>query len=82
MRVRLMAFDLLPRRDLYARFRVCEYWVLDLIQDRILVHCQPIDGTFQRTKEYRRDDKVSLEAFPDFWLAVENVFGRRRGGLA
>jgi len=33
-----LAYDVAPKRDLYARFSVSEYWVVALIGERILAH--------------------------------------------
>lgn len=70
-----LAFDLGAKRDLYARFGVCEYWVVDVIHERLLVNRQPVDGRFRETYEYGLGDTLSPEALPSFSLAVRDLFG-------
>jgi Uma2 family endonuclease len=40
-------FDLGLKRDLYARYHVSEYWIVDAIHERVLAHRQQVDGAFQ-----------------------------------
>ena len=42
---------------LYAEAAVPEYWVLDLVQGRLVVHTDPVDGAY-RTVEARDVDAM------------------------
>jgi Uma2 family endonuclease len=68
-------FDLGPKRDLYARYSVSEYWVVDTIHESVIVHQQPVDGTFREIDEYGLSDTISPRTFPEIQIAVRDLFG-------
>jgi Uma2 family endonuclease len=41
-----LAYDLGAKSELYARHKVPEYWVIDLNENRALLHMTPIDGDY------------------------------------
>ncbi|WP_157965638.1 Uma2 family endonuclease [Euzebya rosea] len=49
--------DLVVKARLYAEAAVPEYWVLDLVQRRLVVHTDPVDGAY-RTVEARDVDAM------------------------
>jgi Uma2 family endonuclease len=69
-----LAFDQSAKRDLYARYGVNEYWVVDLNGQRIFSYLWAARGVFQRSREYLLDDTISPQAFPDFKLALRELF--------
>ena len=69
-----LAFDQGIKRALYARFGVSEYWVVDVNRQRIFAYLSPAKGTFQVSREYLINDTISPQAFPDFNLAVRELF--------
>jgi Uma2 family endonuclease len=62
--------DLRAKRDLYARFGVPEYWVVDLQEERVLVHRQ---GALDAPVERRRGEDLDCVRAPGFTLAVSTV---------
>lgn len=62
----------LPR---YALAEVPEYWILDLMRRRLLVHRGPVDGAYQDVQELRRGARIAPLAFPDLELDVAEMLG-------
>jgi len=68
-----LAFDRGAKRDLYARYAIPEYWVVDLGGQRVLAYLDPEGGTYQRTEEYRAGDTVCPRAIPVARIAVASL---------
>ena len=58
---------------LYARAGVTEYWVEKLVDDEIAVFRDPAPDGYTFRTTYRRGDEISLVAFPDVELAVDEL---------
>ena len=71
-----LAFDLGPKCSLYARYGVCEYWVVDLIHEPVVTHHQPAQGAYQVTHRYGAGDALSARFFSDIHIAVGRLFGK------
>ncbi len=57
----------------YALAGVAEYWIVDLLHDRIAVYTEP-DGDFYRNQRTAaRGESVSPRAFPDVSIAVDDI---------
>jgi Uma2 family endonuclease len=69
-----LAFDLTVKAPLYARAGVAEYWVLDIIGRRLLVHHQPEGGQYAAVTSYSQDESVTSLAAPDSSLAIRSLF--------
>lgn len=69
-----LAFDLTVKASLYARAGVAEYWVLDIIGRRMLVHRQPEAGQYATVRSYSQDESVAPAAAPDSNLAIGSLF--------
>lgn len=69
-----LPFDLTIKAPLYARAGVVEYWVLDLVGRRLLVHRNPEDGRYGSVVSYDEQESVAPLAAPDHSLAIQDVF--------
>jgi len=69
-----LAFDQGAKRALYAKFGVSEYWVVDVNSRRIFAYAGPVQGAFQRTREYVSGDTISPQAFPNIKIIVGELF--------
>jgi Uma2 family endonuclease len=69
-----LAFDQGAKRELYARFGVSEYWVVDLNGQRVFAYLAPAGGAFQRSREYLIEETISPLAFPELKIALRELF--------
>jgi Uma2 family endonuclease len=70
-----LAFDLGVKLNLYARYGVSEYWVVDVEGRRVLCHREPTPKGYARTTEHATGDVLTPQAFPDLKVAVDEIFG-------
>jgi Uma2 family endonuclease len=68
-----LGFDRGAKRDLYARYAIPEYWVVDIGGQRVIAYLEPVDGRYQRVEEYRAGDTVCPRAIPDARVAVDSL---------
>jgi Uma2 family endonuclease len=69
-----LAFDLTTKAALYARAGIAEYWVLDILGRRLLVHRQPEGGQYAAVTSYSQDESVAPAAAPHSSLAISSLF--------
>lgn len=60
---------------LYARWGIPEVWLVDLAGDAIEVYRGPGPDGYREVYRVRRGESLSIQAFPDIVLAVEEVLG-------
>lgn len=70
-------FDRGTKIPLYGRAGIREAWLVDLTQDHIEVHRQPASSRrgYRDVQRYTRGMSLSLLAFPDLRLTVEDILG-------
>jgi Uma2 family endonuclease len=68
-----LAFDRLRKARIYAAAAVTEYWLVNLREDVLEVYRQPTSQGYASVTVLRRGDRVTLTAFPDLDLAVEDL---------
>ena len=68
-----LRFDRQVKGPLYARHGIPEYWVVDLIDEQIIVFREPSANGYQQEKHYRKEDTVVPLHFPDFGVTVCDV---------
>jgi len=70
-----LAYDQGVKRDLYARYGVCEYWVVDVEGRRIYTYREPGEKGYARVLEFVAGDRAAPRAFPNVEIAVGELFG-------
>ncbi|MBD2193414.1 Uma2 family endonuclease [Limnothrix sp. FACHB-881] len=65
--------DLTHKRDLYARVGIPEYWVVDLVNRRVVVFRQPEAGRYSQ-EETVSDRPIAPLAFPDCAIDLAQLF--------
>lgn len=76
------AFDLGTKARLYARAGILEYWVVDVVGRRIVVHRDPRAGAFENVAPYREGESIAPLSAPGRSFPVEDAFPDRTGGSA
>jgi len=66
-----LSFDLGRKKRAYARAGIREYWVVDLIHDRVEVFREPRGGEYTVHATVGRGERVAPQAFPNDAFAVE-----------
>jgi len=64
-------YDSKVKLPLYAEVGIEEYWIIDLQEDRILVHTEPLGSIYQKQSIYTRGDSVINSLFPRKVLVQE-----------
>ena len=60
---------------LYARAGIPEAWVVDLYNDRVEVHSDPLNGIYQRSRIVQRDQDVQSDVIPQLKLPANEILG-------
>jgi Uma2 family endonuclease len=67
------AFDRGRKAALYAKSGISDYWVVDLVQDCVVVHRQPMKGLYTEVAEFRRGQKVAPLAWPKRKIKIDDL---------
>jgi Uma2 family endonuclease len=70
-----LAYDRDVKLSYYAAAGIPEVWIEDLSSDRVLVFRNPIDGVYPVPLVLRRDESISVQAFPDTAFTVSDFLG-------
>lgn len=70
-----LTFDRGVKAELYARFGVPEYWVVNVVDRVVERHTTPNNGAYERVDSLRPGDSIALTAFPDLKIDVAAIFG-------
>jgi Uma2 family endonuclease len=68
-------FDRRRTMPLYARSGIAESWLVDLVDDLIVVYREPSDTGYASQTEFRRGDVFAPLAFADVALPVDAILG-------
>ena len=69
---RTLAKDLGSKANIYAQNGIPEYWIIDLRNNKVIVHLQPSSGKYQSIKEYRSGEFQPL-AFPELNVQLNQL---------
>ena len=67
-----LKFDREVKATIYARNKIKEYWIVDLVDKKVIVHTSPKDNSYQTVNEYK-SGIVSCAAFPNIDIALEKL---------
>lgn len=70
--------DMGEMRDLYAKHLICEYWVIDVNEQKVFVHTEPAAGAYEKLQTLKLGDVLTPLALPAVRIAVADVFARAR----
>ena len=70
-----VGYDREVKVPLYARFGIPETWLVDVEQGLIEVYREPGSEGYRQVHTLRWGERLSPEAFPQFILTVDDVFG-------
>ena len=67
-----LAQDLTKKSVTYARNGISEYWVIDLVNKKVIVHTNPIENSYSTITEYSQGT-ISPLAFPQITIALSQL---------
>jgi Uma2 family endonuclease len=68
-------YDRQVKAPLYARGRIPELWIVDLVRDHVAVYRDPTSGGYGTTRVARRGETISPSAFAELTIAVDEILG-------
>jgi len=60
---------------LYAEDNIVEVWLVDINEQCVVVYREPSFSGYQNIQRFQRGQTLSILAFPDIEIAVDNVLG-------
>ncbi|HLM43882.1 MAG TPA: Uma2 family endonuclease [Myxococcaceae bacterium] len=70
-----LSYDRSEKSRLYARYGIPEYWLLDLVQNIVLVHTEPGPMGYQHVEIRNRDDIWNSHSLPGLRLGGAEILG-------
>jgi len=67
--------DRLVKAPIYARSGFAEYWLVDVDAKRIEVYVEPSPSGYGRMTLHSAGETISIGAFPDVAVGVDDIFG-------
>ena len=67
-----LKIDLEQKSKIYARNNIAEYWVIDLVNKKLVVHTQPQGDLYQQITEYKTGT-VTPQAFPNIAIQLNKM---------
>lgn len=70
-----LAFDLGEKAEMYARHGIQELWIVDIPNDRLVIHREPTPNGYASVQSMTRGESVSPLAFSDVAFTVDEILG-------
>ena len=70
-----LAYDRTVKAPLYAVHGLPEYWIVDLVGQKVEVHRKPEGGLYTDVSRVGASDKLELVLLPGVWVPVAAVLG-------
>ena len=67
-------YDLGEKADLYAAAGIREYWVVDIVELRLVIHREPRRGRYRSIESHSGDAEVCPRAMPEAKLRLRQLF--------
>jgi Uma2 family endonuclease len=61
---------------LYAKANIQEVWLVNLNEDTVEVYRHPVGDKYNNFNTYKLGDNLSILAFPDVQITVDQIFGK------
>ncbi len=65
--------DLVSKRNLYGKYKIEEYWIIDLENRSMTIFRQSV-GTLQEKRTLTQNDDVESSIFPGFHMIIDTIF--------
>ena len=66
-----LELDTTVKLQLYAIMGIPQYWVADLVNDRLMVHTDPVEDKYQVIREFRRGVTVAPHLLPECKISAD-----------
>lgn len=70
-------YDRQVKTPIYARSNIAEVWIVDLIQDCLIVYREPSPDGYGFQQDFDRGQSVTPLAFPEFEVSIDFILGDR-----
>ena len=67
-----LQIDKTTKAQIYARNKIQEYWIVDLVNKKLIIHTQPKGNIYQNIQEYQTGTVFS-QAFPKIAIALDKL---------
>lgn len=68
-------YDVEIKIPLYAEAGIPEVWLIDLNENRVIVHTDPAEGSYQHAVEFRPGEKICSTTLPALIVDISRIFG-------
>jgi Uma2 family endonuclease len=70
-------YDTKVKADLYAEFKIPEYWLLDISKDIVIVRTGPADGEYRNVEIKKRGETIQPRSLPNTPFLVDEILGTK-----
>lgn len=66
-------YDLNEKKKIYAKAKIPEYWVIDVMSRQVYIFLDPVNETYQ-TQLLVQEGKITARAFPNITIAINKFW--------